>query len=328
MGNDWAGIIREATLVHRDEFDSSSRAAERLISMAEDIDRTLKDDATDQAESAMVAELEARWQTMTAVLWRDAGLLDDLLTSVNERLEPAGLQTHLLGGLSRSRDERLHTRAIGYVLRGHEHSRLLQEELVSRLLAQIVHAASARGMQLGQTVLGLRPIQVAIEPSYDVPGRKLRRCYPDLRILLGGSVDVQHTIIIENKVDSVDRQAEPDREGQLDEYARSVDAASRGGSEHVWLVYLTPGGDIPSSATNSGPRWIQLSYLDVAAAWRPVVVRESLVDECSAFCEFLRLYLGTVVQEICGLRLKGCAAASPARRARLARYLLGKTGDA
>jgi hypothetical protein len=178
------------------------------------------------------------------------------------------------------------------------------------VICTLLQPSQALGNELVRALLRLADIEVdpeaeieVDEPFYKAPGGGF--VYPDLRIRVRGSTR-DKLILIENKIDDVDR------ENQLRSYAEC--AFIQHVKDDVTLLYLTPTGAPPTS--DVGPHdWKPISYRNLAIAWRAVLARAAP----SPRTEVLRLYLGTIVQEIWRVRLAD--ATSPGARSQLVPYL-------
>jgi hypothetical protein len=256
-------------------------------------------------EESVVTALENRWPAITEPVFRKAAAYDELLTKLQARLgeetDPAALAVHLLGASGASRKEVLHTQILG---------RLLDPGQAGALGVRLLHALLGLvGTNISDD--DLAKAKVKIEPVYTTgPDNDTLR--PDLRITIPRNEETL-TVILENKIDTVDH------DGQLDGY---VECLRKIPEAEKLFVYLTPTGAPPVLAEQKAP-WRCLSYREIAIEWRRVLARSG--DESGGWRDILRLYLGTVVQEIWGVWLP--AGEDRGMKARLIPYLRAALGE-
>jgi hypothetical protein len=225
-------------------------------------------------------------------------------------LDPIALSADLLSPLGQALREPSHTLVLAYLLdstAGHG----LGVEPLKTFLGLIEGALPAEqrepffeatGNEEGFVVLAERA------GVLDGEGGPAARPRTDLW-LEGPSKVPSAIIIVENKVEG---RARP---GQLALYEELLQERLRHLAVRpvIAKVFLTPWGDSPS-AEAGGQGWLPLSLYDLALAWALL-----LDEKPSPGREYLRLYLATVLQKVCGIRWT----ATPSRSMRegLIRYL-------
>lgn len=205
-----------------------------------------------------------------------------LSKKVDRPMDPAQLDTSLLGSLNRSRRETLHTQALAGLL---DPQRCKHGEMLLTALLNQIREGLTEGIAPKWTT-------VRVECAIDLPGRgRTKHPRPDLLFELRSAEAVAPSgvLIIENKVDA------RDHEGQLDDYAEA--AKLRYPQAELQFVYLTLRGSAPTRDIDSS--WQTLSYETLALLFRRQL---AILDQCEGvghgWCDILRLYLATIVQDL------------------------------
>ncbi len=250
-------------------------------------------------DQALVARLEARWPAIRDEHLAEAARYDVLLAKLPPD-DPALLPVHLLGATNQVRDERRHTSLMCLLMSPSAAGPVAVDML--RAFANLAGATDVPDASL--------PEAAVWEPQWVRTDGKSR--YPDIVIEIPAA-ERTTWLVVENKVGHYDT------EGQLDDYATLADANLQG---DVHLVFLTPDGHAPGMAETSADRWRRVSYRQLAVAWRRVLAQRQGAD---AWSWMLRLYLGSIVQGVLGIKLG--PGLSVLEKAALLDYLEAATGE-
>ena len=207
---------------------------------------------------------------------------EELATKVDRATDPASLATNLLRALNRSRRETLHTQALAGLL---DPARCEYGDLLLRVLLEELQPGLVDGAALNYT-------SVLVEHAIDLPRKGyVARPRPDitLELRMQEKADPHRVVVIENKIDAIDR------DGQLDDYAQAMTLRYPQATLH--LVYLTIFGSEPTQKLESA--WQCFSYKSLALMLRRQLAIFDLRDGAShGWREILRLYLATIVQDL------------------------------
>jgi len=253
-------------------------------------------------ERVLVERLERGWTAFTGEVFKGAEKYEVLFSKIADPArDPAMLPITLLGATDQERVEDCHTDLLCRLM---DPSPRQSGELGLRLLGAFLKVGAINPVP---SEVVLRRARIRREPRWEKPSGDGR--YPDFVIEIPTSPS-ETWVVVENKIDH------HDTEGQLDDYAELADVR-HGGVVH--RIFLTPDGHAPEMAANP-ERWQCMSYRTLALAWREVLAQNEADD---AWTWMLRFYLGTVVQEIVGIRLR--ERLSPPQRATVIDYLEAAT---
>lgn len=249
-----------------------STPALALAKLLPELRRVLAEEAAeDTDETALVDALRGAWPRLTTSVLKKAQEFNALFDALPPD-DPLLLDETLLGILDSSERETLHTRALARLLspfaRPDDTSR--RNPLAQELLEALLRIASVHPVALTAENVRVR-VEHGLDGKHE--GRRL-----DIFIEIDGPGG--HVVVIENKVRA------NASEGQLPAYA---DWARKWPKRT--LIFLSPA---PPRVKDQSHGWEHLSYAEVAAAFRGVLAGAGE----GVWSDLLRLYLGTIVQDV------------------------------
>jgi hypothetical protein len=193
--------------------------------------------------------------------------------------DPIRLRDDLLGPIARSSDETIHTRALAYLFNP-VGAHGLRKHALATFLAKLPRGTGATYFR---NLLLQKRTHANVYAEYKHIGRN------DIRIKLRAKKNVA-LIVIENKI-----EAKPSI-NQLPSYEQEARKwCKKNKKARLLLVYLAPS---KNRQPNSGSdRWVNLSYLELAAALRKVW----LENPRAAGRAWLGLYIATITREVLGI---------------------------
>jgi hypothetical protein len=190
--------------------------------------------------------------------------------------DPILSETDLFSPIDSAGDERLHTRALAYLLDWRKpHG--FGTQILRSVLEAMPHGSGARKVL---SLLGHMNDLSFVDAEF---------LYCDIWIEIHAESHAA-LIIIENKVGA------PEGQDQLPSYEKKANKwlkrSPRAKSE-LLLVYLTPDGKEPSS-----PKWLRFSYLQIASALRKVWLESQHAADRQCGRQWLKLYIASITRGV------------------------------
>jgi PD-(D/E)XK nuclease superfamily len=222
--------------------------------------------------------LSSHWNTEVKKIERERHRLRNKIKSETPD-DPILSGIDLFSPIDSAANERLHTRALAYLLDWNKpHG--FDMRILRSVLEAMPHGSGARKV-LG--LLNRKGKNIVVDPEF---------LYCDIWIEIRAGSQAA-LIIIENKVWA------PEGKNQLLTYEKKADEwckQNRRCKPERLLVYLTPTGKKPSSAN-----WLQFSYLQMASALRKVWLENrkvSLEDQDAGGQQWLRFYIASITRGV------------------------------
>jgi hypothetical protein len=185
--------------------------------------------------------------------------------------DPIFSPVDLLSTIEHALDERLHTKALAYLLDWRKRHGF-GKHVLQNILERMPHGSGASKVS---TLLRSKSSSVKVDSEFG-------HCDIWLEIAVRKRCAL---IIIENKIEA------PEGPSQLERYAKKAKLWQKHHKGAILLIYLTPEGDSASS-----DKWTSLSYLQLAAA-----LRKTWLEEPNAVGRhWLGLYITTIVHGVLG----------------------------